>query len=73
LTLNPSNEKFIDIDIDDFYKYIQRQIESTKDQIEDREEYILNMIDFLESHEVLVNTDEPEKRFIMKKEKKGIE
>lgn len=31
------------------------------------------MMDFLESHEVLVSTDEPEKRFIMKKEKKGLE
>ena len=57
---NPSNKKFVDIDIDDFYAYIQRQIESTKDQVEEREEYILNMIDFLESHEVIVNTDEPE-------------
>ena len=31
------------------------------------------MIDFLETHEVLVSTDEPEKRFIMKKEKTGLQ
>ena len=39
--------KFSDVDIDDFYSYIQRQIDTEKDIITDKSEQILNMIEFL--------------------------
>lgn len=47
--------KFSDIDIDDFYTYIQRQIDSEKDLVTDKSEQILNMIEFLSQHHVLIN------------------
>lgn len=43
------------MDIDDFYSYINKQIESEKDLVGEKSEEILNILEFLSEHHVLVN------------------
>lgn len=65
---SPANQKFSEVDIDEFYDYISKQIESEKDIAEEKSEQILNMIEFLSQHHVLINDSNPSQRVIKKDE-----
>ena len=50
-----ADSQFSNVDIDDFYSYINKQIESEKDLVGEKSEEILNILEFMSEHHVLVN------------------
>ena len=50
-----ADSQFSNVDIDDFYTYINKQIESEKDLVTEKSEEILNILEFMSEHHVLVN------------------